>query len=199
MRSMRTALLILIAMTSVAAADGYACPQVDGLQQCPSDRMVPEGCPLHVLLGHGFEPAAVQTTVMRGAQVVDVTGTVTTTPITHGVGTKDYYSCDCDEITVSRMFDIYSVSLVGVVAGETVEWAAGTEYGGTTIGPAGPCPAFTYSTNFYEPIACDLCPEPPPGGDDAGPFGGGCEVGGSGSLAVVLGAVLALRRRRRYG
>lgn len=196
MRSMRTVLLILIAMTAVAAADGYACPHVDGIDVCPHETMVPEGCPVHILLGHDVVPADLRATVTRGPQMVDVTGTVTTTPITHNVGTKDYYSCDCHEITEARKFDIYAVPLVGVVAGEQVTVSA-PAWASATIGPAGPCPAFTYSTNFYDPIACDLCP--PTHGDDPGANDarGGCMVTGSGSLLVGLALLLLTRSHAR--
>lgn len=191
---MHVALMVLLMTTGVALADSYTCPQRDGIDTCPVDTVVPEGCPAHILLGHAPVPANLHATVIRGGQTVDVTGPISTTEVTHSVGTKDYYSCDCAEISVSRMFDLYAVTLTGAVAGDTIT-IEGPTPAHVDIGPPGPCPGFTYATNFYEPIACDRCPDGPEdsaAGDDTG-----CAVGGTGSLLVGLALSLRLVHRRR--
>jgi MYXO-CTERM domain-containing protein len=192
MGSLRAAtLLALIAMTSAAAADDYACPQSTNGFSCPHETSVPEGCPVHFLLGHAAAPADVRATVVRGAQTIDATGAATTTTVEHSVGTKDYYSCDCHEISYLRSFDEYALTLIGVSAGETVELSSPSS-ASVTIGPAAPCPPFVYATNFYEPIACDLCSMPPEATDS------GCSVGdASPALLLAIGLVLGLRRRSR--
>jgi hypothetical protein len=192
---MRATLLLILIATGTAAAEGYDCPSRDGLGRCPAETTVPAGCPVHFLLAHQPVAADVRATVMRAGQPVDVTGVATRTTVQRTVGTKDYYSCDCDEISGPQPFDEYTLSLVGVAEGETVE-LSGPFYMPTTIGPSGACPAFTYTTDFYIPIACDLCPPGGPDGDDHA--GGGCTAApSSSSLLLGIALLLALSRRGR--
>ncbi|CAN5900514.1 hypothetical protein BH11MYX3_BH11MYX3_11270 [soil metagenome] len=196
---MRATLLLILLVTGTAAAEGYDCPSRDSLGRCPSETTVPAGCPVHFLLASQPLAADIHATVMRAGQPVDVTGVATRTTVQRTVGTKNYYSCDCEEIRGPEPFDEYTLSLVGVAEGEAVT-LSGPFYMPTTIAPAAACPAFTYTTDFYIPIACDLCPPGGPGGggDDDAHDGGGCTAApSSSSLLLGIVTVLALSRRGR--
>ena len=196
MRSLLVVVTLMVSTSSVALGDGYACPPSrNGEARCPVEQTTPEGCPLHFLLAHQPARATIQATVTRAGQTVDVTGTVTTTTVDRSVGTKDYYSCDCAEISGPQPFDEYALSVTGATAGELVALSDPVN-AVVTIGPPGACTPFTYTTDFYINIACDLCPPPP--GDSGAPSdgGAGCATGSASSGWLLLALSLAIGRLR---
>ncbi|HEU0036186.1 MAG TPA: hypothetical protein VFQ53_36485 [Kofleriaceae bacterium] len=199
MRVVLGAVLVLVAARDARGEcvyhNGYYDPGVSGA--CGVETMVPQGCPLHVATPTGT-PASFA--VFRDAQELTLEATDT---VVDALGVPmdriDPIDCECTRVPGITSFDRHAITLTGARAGDVVAFEQGhldlpTQI---SIGPAGPCPAATWPTEFSILTQCDRCPV-----DDAGPLPGdddgvaGCTTGGGVGLLAGLAVVGLVVRRR---
>lgn len=198
---------VAVVLLTPARADANSCqlhqPAVDVYE-------VPIGCPAVILSAQGFGAVLddeIEANATRGSQIVEVTGAVERSTTTREVDMYTYESPEACELMLHREqmpFDVVSVELVGVEAGDVVAITDGTGKGASlTIVAAAPCPPSDVQTfSCAEPI--QFCDED---GDDVPDHldddvdedadDGGCAAGGGAAPGAALALLGLLRRRRR--
>jgi MYXO-CTERM domain-containing protein len=154
----------------------------------------PAGCPVRVLVPR---PASQEVTVIRTGQgFIANTATVTNVGLLEqSYYSFEYLSCDCESLYPTAQFDLLEVDIPEAQPGDLV-LIAGADI---EIAPAGACPATPWPTEVsISTGGCDRCPnQDDPYGDGEDDDGGGCSSGHPVGLALALGLVALVGRRRR--
>lgn len=186
--------VVLLAARSAHATceyfNDYYEPELPGT--CSGETLVPEGCPVHVTT-FGEAPRLV---VHRGLEILELptTAALLETP-TIELNVVDPFDCDCARTLQRFALHRHAVTVQGLVEGDFVH---ATASGSTivTIGPAAPCPAPVWPTDFAIYTRCDRCPGTDDPDDPDRPRTAGCSAGG-GSIALVLFGLVGLAGLRR--
>lgn len=156
-----------LALVAVLAADAHAGgPTTPPLEQndtwATTERTLPAGCSLHVVVPHGRAKPKLELHGERARRAIKLPATasvVSTFSVKH---TFMNWFKNCDAVTLDDALDRVTIAIPDARSGDVIEGVDGVWWTKIAITAAGKCPAAMWPADIrWHPSACDKMPVQP--------------------------------------